>query len=449
MCPKITVTPDGRKPIQKMKHVNINSSNGRTKFIGEHCRGHDDEYFGTWQMRFFGERMFPGVSSATLVFLRREFTKPQPGFMYIGVGGGEFDEHRADGRLPDTCAARLVAERLGIQDMPGIKELLAEVQYIDCFGNATPSQLASLITAMHRVNGGDKQLETYRFAGVAYHAIVYGRHDKSFDLRQAWEQYRAANRIPKSDRAAATVNTLIHQAFVRRNSRLTELAAIASKMDKEILWSWLDDAFTTLVRDAGIYIRAFEEVTTGIGSEDIETEGGLEPFGMLQTDNEMVNRAAFSDAGGKPGVFVVRRSTGHIQVFGNKHRGMELSDFAAMVRMAEYKVRTGRTLAFEEARGLGTKELCPVWHQPQEFGLFNASLTHPGIEPSVLSLADMRDIAIHAFKGALRQAWLDRYFQIPVEEADIEKAARRMRIDPTAEIDLDDILDEATKRSHR
>ncbi len=49
----------------------------------------------------------------------------------IGIGGGMFDEHRLDGRLPGECAATLTAKELGLFDRSEYKTLLSEIRRAD------------------------------------------------------------------------------------------------------------------------------------------------------------------------------------------------------------------------------------------------------------------------------------------------------------------------------
>ena len=63
----------------------------------------------------------------------------------IGIGGGELDEHKATGRIPDVCATELVAKLLGLDQRPAFARILKEANRADTEASQTMMELAQLI----------------------------------------------------------------------------------------------------------------------------------------------------------------------------------------------------------------------------------------------------------------------------------------------------------------
>ena len=378
--------------------------------IVTHTRAHQDELLAIWLARVYGQTKFQDVQYSKIVFLEKELERTYPDDLYIGIGFGRFDEHRQNGRLPNTCAAMLVAEYLGITKVTGLTELLTEALWCDTRNGIKETRLANLIKTKHRVKKGADQFGTYRYAADAFNAIVDGAKDSTFDLRVVWNRHVDDLKISTKTPAWVTVNRFVNESFMRRNDHVTELAYIACRMDEETRQLWLADTFSMLMMDATQYAYLIESLKKSNPLTDIQTERSIEPAVLIESDSELLNKAVNAISSGKPAVLVVRRSSGNIQVFADSERGIDLSDLAAMVRMAEYKKRTGKFFSFESALGEGTKKQCKVWHQPNPNTLLNGSLSHPGVKPSVLTLSEMEDIVTHAFTAAGRQMWIDRYF---------------------------------------
>ena len=105
-------------------------------------------------------RFFPDAE----VFFREEHEIPSsawsdPSVAMIGIGGGRFDEHKENGRLPGTCAALLVAEYLGIKDDPLYQVLLAELLRADTERGQTYLELGEMVKTIHEY--GDKGMDEY------------------------------------------------------------------------------------------------------------------------------------------------------------------------------------------------------------------------------------------------------------------------------------------------
>jgi len=132
-----------------------------------HERPHLDEICALWMLQRFGEKLFPGVGEAKLVFTtngaRCQKTPEQlesEGILLLGCGGGRFDDHREMpeiGQVRQRCTADLVAEYLGVDQVPELTPLLDFVRRTD-LGKAQPFDLSSLVKMYHAepsLSGGD------------------------------------------------------------------------------------------------------------------------------------------------------------------------------------------------------------------------------------------------------------------------------------------------------
>lgn len=102
-------------------------------WFATHYELHPDEALAIWMAVRFGEQTFPGIRRAwqegRVLFCDagREMPKQLPckreRILEIGIGGGEFDEHR-DGQTGNECAATLMADRLGLRDDTALERMV-------------------------------------------------------------------------------------------------------------------------------------------------------------------------------------------------------------------------------------------------------------------------------------------------------------------------------------
>jgi hypothetical protein len=367
---------------------------------------------GVRQLQLFGEKIFPGVSTAEIVFSDKEVRGDRDDCLYVGVGNGksDFDEHRQDGRLQNECVATLVAKRLGTLNKPGTKELLPEVLRCDTQPKTFATQLANLVKAMHRVKRGSDQHGTYLWAREAIDAIIFRKRNSGTDLRCLWKEFCLEMKVKMEDEATKNVERYVHESFSRRNGFVTELASIVSRMDARVGYRWLWETFSMMLEDARMFLTAVEEMNSDkVTAFDVQTADGIEPAYFIEIDNEHAGRAAASKLTGKATICVVRNTNGHTQIFSNPDMKLPMRNFIALLRMAEFKKWTGKTLLPEKAYGAGTIPECKQWHLPNPSMILNGSLTHPWIAPSRLTIGEIQEIARIAFTTTGRDLWIKEY----------------------------------------
>lgn len=114
----------------------------------------------------------------------------------------------------------------------------------------------------------------------------------------------------------------------------------------------------------------------------------------IQTDAPMVKAYAFSKEC-NAAVVVQRHSNCQVQVFGNPHHRLELTDAAVQLRLAELQARGGTPNPEADYSAEGTLEDVPAWHYFVEGNmLLNGSFTAPDVTPSRLSLEEATQIVI-------------------------------------------------------
>ena len=128
-----------------------------------HRNPHLDELVAVWLLRNFGEKMFPGIRAAKLETAgKTELAQMTPemaalsGRLLVGLGGGMFDDHKAD--RPD-CATSLVATHLGVRNDKKLKMLVEGVYRADSANEGLYQYLAAMVKDLNRYWGGSVDVE--------------------------------------------------------------------------------------------------------------------------------------------------------------------------------------------------------------------------------------------------------------------------------------------------
>ncbi|MEK7650757.1 MAG: hypothetical protein AAB364_02715 [Patescibacteria group bacterium] len=129
--------------------------------IVTHCWPHLDEIVAIWLLWVFGQKLFPGVPEAPVEFWGDGNQPPDgkswqeheaEGTLFIGIGGGRFDEHPADGssRKVGECTATLVARHLGLLERRELDMILEHVRKEDLEAGFGAFSLGSIVKSMHK-----------------------------------------------------------------------------------------------------------------------------------------------------------------------------------------------------------------------------------------------------------------------------------------------------------
>ncbi|MDO8515705.1 MAG: hypothetical protein Q7S28_00445 [bacterium] len=310
--------------------------------IVTHEKTHVDEYEAIRLLRKFGEVMFPGISTAKVIYWKMGGETPdgrsaedyeRDGVLLVGVGGGRFDEHPTVNveRKAGECAATLVAKALGVQDDPALAEILKYVVANDLKGGAQPFDIASLAKLMHQ------------------------QHPDNPEMVMEWV-----------------------------------LAGLEAKYQEQFqFWTSTKEDFE---RNAQV-----EEIATG---------GKLIKIVSIISDGDQISKFARSEHGGYAAVVIQKRLSGNVQIYTNKRSGVTLYDVAQMLRLAEQEkkghvVTTDWDTLSSEGKVAGAEEW--FFHKEGQM-ILNGSLTATGVSPTKLSLEEILDIIRIGLNPALCRA---------------------------------------------
>lgn len=113
---------------------------GREIDFKTHDSPHLDELVAQWLVERFGGEGFLQKYAAS-------------GTLTVGIGGGAFDEHPANGngRKENECAATLIAKALSVDEDPALEGILRFVKRQDLKGGIQPFDLADVVRTMYDI----------------------------------------------------------------------------------------------------------------------------------------------------------------------------------------------------------------------------------------------------------------------------------------------------------
>ncbi len=145
-----------------------------------HPRPHLDELSAIWAVQRFGLEKYPGADRAEIEYfdpqqhldVRSEEEWLGDGYLFIGVGGGRYDDHPHE-RFPHDCALTLVLNDLGKLEDPALQKIVHDVFTEDRKGSPCALHLASIIKARHRIVG---ILDTLNDVTLSLEALYAAQH---------------------------------------------------------------------------------------------------------------------------------------------------------------------------------------------------------------------------------------------------------------------------------
>ncbi len=193
---------------------------------------------------------------------------------------------------------------------------------------------------------------------------------------------------------------------------VTELATICALMDVQVRQQWLPHLFHILVKDAQLLDEAVEEIKAKGEMFKVTTPTGPQRIMKITSDSEHIGLAASEKEAGNAIMVLIRNSRGKTQILTSYKQGMDLRHLKQMVRIAEYRVQTGKLLSKEKALGEGKIPECPEWFYPNPNTLLNASFKHPNVPSSGLTLEELQEILEHAFIEPMREKWFKKHYTL-------------------------------------
>ena len=315
------------------------------KIIITHPKPHLDEVVAITLLTMYGLQQYPGVEKAKFAFLDgsqvrgidSEQELRENGRLFVGVGGGRFDEHAAAGnaRKSGHCAATLIADDLGISNDPAVKKILRETVSNDLSAGEEGRQL-----------GREVQ-------DIMEHLFDV---DPSTALR-------------------------------------TAMTIVAAKLDRQAKYYEACE----IVRTSRL-IRMIQSQDLGMTSDymSILLVQSDHPSVMKGARSQV----AFDRFGYYPDIIIKRDSGGNVQIFTNSnHFEFDLGDLAYEIRYAELTKR-GIAITPELHAKLDSENGTDFdpWHFPHfRTMLFNGSKAHPNVPPTRLNDLDILRCILSAF----------------------------------------------------
>jgi hypothetical protein len=294
--------------------------------IPTHHGEHLDEILAIFLLKTLGEKFFPGIANAKIVYWGNGCNTPDgrpveaweaEGYLPVGVGGGTlFDEHATPTRprREGECAATLVAKYLDVFDELWFQEVLEFVTRDDLKGNASQYDIGAIAKILQLQHPNDPE--------VVFEWVMIGLGAKIRQRMAFWRETR--------------------QEF----ERLAKIETIPGPFGKDIR------------------------------------------IAVLRSNDPQVAKYATSRKGGDTQLVVQQRETGNIQIFTNHRSGIKLDDVARLVREEE-QFMNGKivTTLWTELEAEGTIAGAENWcFGERSQWLLNGSLTATEIPPTKIPL---------------------------------------------------------------
>lgn len=169
-------------------------------------RPHLDPIAAIFLLRQYGQKVFPGVAKAEIIFWEKsqdptiaellEFK--ENGVLIVDVGGSPFDHHNLVNGEKETCSS-LVAAYLKIEDQPEINALLNYVREDDLEGlHNRYGDLAYLIKCFHKQN-----IASVKVVELGLRLINYfqtSQIDWHYKVKQEYEKKIKIHRVKRFDK---------------------------------------------------------------------------------------------------------------------------------------------------------------------------------------------------------------------------------------------------------
>ncbi|HTP57023.1 MAG TPA: hypothetical protein VMJ72_01950 [Candidatus Paceibacterota bacterium] len=435
-------------------------------FIATHYEPHPDEALAIWMAVRFGEKMFPGVTEAyrkgQVLFCDagRELPIKLPckrkNIMEIGIGGGEFDEHR-DGQTGDECAATLMADRLGLRGDPALEKMLDWALRNDQDAEGTAFDWSDIMKAAFHAGIPARTMlkRSLRIFDAVYNTLsgktkytdISGMRSywqlaadwvldfapykptadfsrqvsgplmaaKAMDLTRDERIYWIINyeinvfgdagkppRTPGFMEIPSIVESLYHDGasvgevtyFVREmlNARLAEQKLFNDATDE---WNAVLDA------------QRNHEKTPNGSTFELEEWDVTYKVAVVVSDNRRI-LSAIRNSHTRPHVIVrAQPSTGHISLFGN---GLDVTPVVKRLRAACWEAVGNTSILTPErlAHEWTIAEVPQLCFQKKAGNILNGSLTAPHVEPVRIGLKTYLSVVKYGLREVARAAVLNR-----------------------------------------
>lgn len=395
-----------------------------------HARAHFDELVAWLILVWYGEKFIPGVGKAKLFFAGSTTEGSDEMFDAQGIlriaCGGRFDEHRngGSGRIPGKCSAILVAEYLGISELPHFKRLLAETlecdersvsatrfpQIMKAAYRAFPNDPAFIMSSSKRVVAAIIKAEMCKFAPKAGEPTLTSLFERVLKERaQHFTDEKVNEHIKRlfaeSDKAGeeyVTELSFIVKAMFRRDDPIDDIYE----------WVWFVSRIVYADQMAFKKAVAFCK-ENAVEHRVVAQDGKFVRLGVITTDLESALQAMLYL---RYDIVMIRNSRGHVQVCTSKsareRHGLNMGNFVRMWRWLELPIEKKETYTWQQLGVAGNHEGVDnvYYHRgsaesPVE-NVYNGTTTHPNVRPTQVAL-DMLVLSLqYSFTGEGVAKWV-------------------------------------------
>lgn len=339
-----------------------------------HRRPHADELVARMLLKRFpeGEAKFSGVGKATTTYLTTgelpegKTAKDFPDTIFLGCGGGEFDEHATSQkeRVLGECCATLVAKSLGIDAVPALQKILTFVKSEDLKGTKVKNELPMLIKFLHQLSEDEEQIS--KWAEDAYYAHY-------LDEKKRWEEIK--------DNTDAEKLWKEMKGKWQRPTLENTFALLKSQDYKDLTW-WIGFAEDAIkFQDKRFHDAEVEFKAKGKLEKIMGPYGAQITLATITSDNEEMNKYARNSGAD---IVVQFNQRGNCAIFTRRPANIDLTYAFMLLRMAEQHYRGGITIKDEKTLSKeGFVEGIPYWYLFKNHDMgFNGSLTTADVEPT-------------------------------------------------------------------
>ncbi len=423
--------------------------------VGTHWEFHNDELVMIALLAWYGHKKFlPPSTGSLLVQFHRSTEAANAALatggvqLLVGIGGGDWDEHKKEGRLADECGATVAADQLGVRGNPELKLILDYALRADREAGQKYFELAEILKTLH--GWSDMSQMRILHLGMACLRAVRNREsgapsansDRPIDLQMIAADWLLSKygRGYDSSIVSNDPQAVAKEIGVAKERTLKlvlgELKRWAEKPDEvlpfelpklvEVLNSHGGrsaadiTAMVEAILDARVrrsydfMVKCPQEVCDG--KTKVLEIGGLK-VGFAESDSRSMG--SYLRTQDKCDLIVLQKSTGNVNIFSGDGGKALMPKVARNILITESNRRgvvkrsdelLVRTNDFDQlvASNKGRDLLGVPWYYHLEAGaLHNGTSTHPDVEPSKLTIRDIAEAIIAARQMAELERILD------------------------------------------
>lgn len=407
--------------------------------VGTHHEFHNDELVQIALLSWYGYRAFECPAALKVRFYRSGEAASSAlaageAQLLVGIGGGDWDEHKKEGRLQGECGATLAADLLGVRGNPELQLILQYALRADREAGQLHFELAEILKSLH--GWSDWSQAKVLNLGLAFLRAIRHREsgapggDQGVKLESIVNSW--LDRNFGSDRRDRCLKLILGEMKRWKGApdeiKPFELPRLVEVMNSHGTRPASDIiAMVEAILDARVR-RSYDFLVTCPQEERAGNVQVLEvagyKVGFASSDSRSMG--SYLRAAKKCDVIVLRKSTGNVNIFSGDGGKALMPSVVGEILRAELKLQ-GHSLRephwVECTEGLSSlvasgqgRDLpgLPHWYYHLEAGaLHNGTSTHPDTVPTALDLqglarAVMEGVRLAKLAGIFESARPDR-----------------------------------------